>query len=141
MSSPTAFAVTRATVLRMLRDRTALFFMVLLPVAITVAIGAVASGIDEFRVGVVAAGPVPAPSRASRRPNSTGRTGSRRSRTRESTARTSVRRAEVDAVVLVPADLEADIRADRDHFGSAASLTALRVARSTMPTPPETSVQ
>ncbi|QOV33724.1 hypothetical protein IM697_26420 [Streptomyces ferrugineus] len=57
----TALAVTRATLARVLGDRTALFFMVLLPVAIIVVIGVTVSGFDQFRVGLVPAakaGPV-----------------------------------------------------------------------------------
>ncbi|WP_329320646.1 ABC transporter permease [Streptomyces sp. NBC_01262] len=117
MTGPTTFAVTRATVLRMLRDRTALFFMVLLPVAIIVVIGAVVSGIDEFRVGVVpaasgtGAGPV-----ASELASDLDRSDGVRviPYADVTTARTAVRRGEVDAVVLIPARLDADIRAGRD---------------------------
>lgn len=49
----TALAVTRATLTRVPRDRTALFFTVRLPVAIIVVIGVTVSGFDKFRIGLV----------------------------------------------------------------------------------------
>ncbi|WP_367325300.1 ABC transporter permease [Streptomyces sp. HUAS ZL42] len=109
----TALAVTRATLSRALRDRTALFFMVLLPVAIIVVIGVTVSGFDQFRIGVVPdgrAGPV-ARELASALTDRAGL----RTRTYDTAAdaRTALRRAELDAVVLVPAGLDADVRAGR----------------------------
>ncbi|MFC8348441.1 ABC transporter permease [Streptomyces sp. NPDC057280] len=109
----TALAVTRATLTRVLRDRTALFFMVLLPVAIIVVIGVTVSGFDRFRIGLVPAartGPV-AQELATELRSAPGL----RTRTYESAqdARTALRRAELDAVVLVPAGLDAEVRAGR----------------------------
>ncbi|MEU6378764.1 ABC transporter permease [Streptomyces sp. NPDC046909] len=109
----TALAVTRATVARVFRDRTALFFMVLLPVAIIVVIGVTVSGFDQFRVGLVPAartGPVA-------RELVSGLTGAPGLRTRTydsaADARTALRRAELDAVVVVPDGLDAAVRDGR----------------------------
>lgn len=109
----TALAVTRATLTRVLRDRTALFFMVLLPVAIIVVIGVTVGGFDQFRIGLVPApqaGPV-AQELASDLQNAPGL----RTRTYDTAAdaRTALRRAELDAVVVVPSGLDADVRAGR----------------------------
>lgn len=109
----TALAVTRATLTRVLRDRTALFFMVLLPVAIIVVIGVTVSGFDRFRIGLVQTG----------RPGSVAQELTSELRNApglrissygtEADARTALRRVELDAVVLVPAGLDADVRAGR----------------------------
>ncbi|MFE9650657.1 ABC transporter permease [Streptomyces sp. NPDC006365] len=109
----TALAVTRATLTRVLRDRTALFFMVLLPVAIIVVIGVTVSGFDQFRIGLVPAaqaGPV-ARELTSDLKDAPGL----RTRTYDTAAdaQTALRRAELDAVVLVPSGLDADVRAGR----------------------------
>ncbi|MFI7413416.1 ABC transporter permease [Streptomyces sp. NPDC049627] len=109
----TALAVTRATLARVLRDRTALFFMVLLPVAIIVVIGVTVSGFDQFRIGLVPAaqpGPV-ARELTSDLKDAPGL----RARTYDTAAdaRTALRRAELDAVVVVPSGLDADVRAGR----------------------------
>ncbi|MFF4550086.1 ABC transporter permease [Streptomyces sp. NPDC001406] len=107
----TALAVTRATLARVLRDRTALFFMVLLPVAIIVVIGVTVSGFDEFRIGLVPAsqaGPVARELTADIQDAPGLRTHIYDTAT---DARTALRRAELDAVVLVPSGLDADVRA------------------------------
>ena len=109
----TALALTRATLLRTVRDRTALFFMVLLPVAIIVVIGVTVGGFDRFRVGLVTApgpGPVARELAADLKaaPGLTVRTYGT-----AASARTAVRRSELDAVVVVPADLDTAVRAGR----------------------------
>ena len=48
-----AIAIMRISLLRIARDRTALFFMVLLPVLVILIIGASVRGFGTFRVGVV----------------------------------------------------------------------------------------
>ncbi|KAB1140083.1 ABC transporter permease [Streptomyces luteolifulvus] len=109
----TALAVTRATLLRVLRDRTALFFMVLLPVAIIVVIGVTVSGFDQFRIGLVPSarpGPVAAELTADLQDSPGLRT---RTYDTAADATTALRRAELDAVVLVPSGLDADVRAGR----------------------------
>ncbi|MFF1296329.1 MULTISPECIES: ABC transporter permease [unclassified Streptomyces] len=106
----TALAVTRATVARAFRDRTALFFMVLLPVAIIVVIGVTVSGFDQLRVGLVPAarsGPV-----AEELVTGIEEAPGLRTRTYESAAdaRSALRRAELDAVVVVPDGLDTAVR-------------------------------
>jgi len=49
----TALAITRASMRRIVRDRTALFFIVVLPVVVIVIVGASVRGFSTFRVGVV----------------------------------------------------------------------------------------
>ena len=109
----TALALTRATLARVLRDRTALFFMVLLPVAIIVVIGVTVSGFDQFRIGLVPApqaGPV-----ARELTSDLQQAPGLRARTYDTAddARTALRRAELDAVVVLPPALDADVRAGR----------------------------
>ncbi|MEU5893682.1 ABC transporter permease [Streptomyces sp. NPDC047461] len=109
----TALAVTRATVARAFRDRTALFFMVLLPVAVIVVIGVTVSGFDQFRVGLVPAarsGPV-----AEELVTGIEEAPGLRTRTYESAAdaRSALRRAELDAVVVVPDGLDTAVREGR----------------------------
>lgn len=107
----TALAVTRATLTRVLRDRTALFFMVLLPVAIIVVIGVTVSGFDKFRIGLVPAaqaGPVAQELAAELRDAPGLRT---HTYDTAADARTALRRAELDAVVVVPSGLDAQVRA------------------------------
>ncbi|MEU6144524.1 ABC transporter permease [Streptomyces sp. NPDC047081] len=109
----TALAVTRATLKRVLRDRTALFFMVLLPVAIIVVIGVTVRGFDEFRVGVVPdprSGPVAQELAADLTKAPGLRT---RSYADAADARTALRRAELDAVIVLPAGLDESVRAGR----------------------------
>ncbi|MFE9773721.1 ABC transporter permease [Streptomyces sp. NPDC005931] len=109
----TAFAVTRATVARALRDRAALFFMVLLPVAVIVVIGVTVGGFDRFRVGVVPDGRAGPVARELTRDleNAPGL----RTRTYDSVAdaRTALRRTELDAVVVVPSGLDGQVRDGR----------------------------
>ncbi|WNZ06645.1 ABC transporter permease [Streptomyces sp. 11x1] len=109
----TALAVTGATLTRMLRDRTALFFMVLLPVAIIVLIGVTVSGFDRFRVGLVPAhrtGPVAGELMSELRAAPGLRT---RGYDSPDDARTALRRSELDAVVVIPDGLDTDVRAGR----------------------------
>ena len=107
----TALALTRATLTRVLRDRTALFFMVLLPVAIIVVIGVTVGGFDRFRVGLVTdaqAGPVASELVTDLRTAPGLRT---RTYTTAADARAALRRAELDAIVVVPPGLDENIRA------------------------------
>ncbi|MEV7414545.1 ABC transporter permease [Streptomyces sp. NPDC089919] len=113
MTLPVALAVTRATVRRTLRDRTALFFMLLLPVAIIVVIGTVVGGFDQFRIGVVHSpgeGPV-AVELAGDLDRSDGL--ETRAYASEAAARTALRRGELDAAVVLPAGLDSAARAGR----------------------------
>jgi ABC-2 type transport system permease protein len=101
----TALAVTGASLRRLVRDRTALFFMVLLPVVVIAIIGAFVRDPGGFRIGVV---DVPQPAALSRAlADELAAVGPVTDLPSESEARTAVRRGELDAVVLVPADLDA----------------------------------
>ncbi|MDW8804247.1 ABC transporter permease [Streptomyces scabiei] len=109
----TALVVTRATLVCALRDRTALFFMVLLPVAIIVVIGVTVSGFDQFRVGLVSAtqaGPVTEELTSDLEEAPGLRTIAYDT---AEDARSALRRTELDAVVLIPSGLDADVRAGR----------------------------
>ena len=48
-----ALAIARASGRRVLRDRVALFFLIILPIVVIVVVGAIAQGFNTFRVGVV----------------------------------------------------------------------------------------
>lgn len=105
-----ALAIARAAGTRVLRDKRALFFLVVLPIVLIVVVGAVARGFDSFRVGVL----------------DEDRTAASRQLVRalEATARLTVvtypdrgalekavAREEVDAGVVVPHGLDAAERA------------------------------
>jgi ABC-2 type transport system permease protein len=100
-----ALVVAGAAIRRILRDRTALFFLVLLPAVVILVVGATVGGHDEFRVGVVArddgalASALVDELRGSSAVTVT-------TYTDEGRARTAVRRAERDAVVIIPAGLD-----------------------------------
>ncbi|WP_078620494.1 MULTISPECIES: ABC transporter permease [Streptomyces] len=107
-----ALAVTRATLTRMVRDRTSFFFVLLLPVAIILIIGATVTDFDRFRVGVV-----PAHSGANAAELATALQHDSRLKGRlyddQRTARTALRRSELDAVVLIPDGLDSAVRQGR----------------------------
>jgi linearmycin/streptolysin S transport system permease protein len=107
-----ALALAGVSLRRAVRDRTSLFFALLLPVAIILIIGATVGGQTKLRVGVV-----------------TQETGALEARLLdrlhaspvvkvlaypdESAARTGLRRMEVDAVVVVPGDYDATLAAGK----------------------------
>ncbi|WP_343964976.1 ABC transporter permease [Kribbella koreensis] len=97
-----ALAVTAASLRRMVRDRTALFFVVLLPVLMIVIIGAIVQSPGGFRLGV----PARPGSEASALVDELSGAGPVHTFVDEQEARTALRRGELDAVVLVPADLD-----------------------------------
>jgi ABC-2 type transport system permease protein len=101
----TALAVAGASLRRMLRDRTALFFIVLLPVLVIAIIGTVVQNPGGFRIGVLA-GQTSGQGLATALVDELKTVGPLRTMTDEDTARTSLRRGEIDAVVLIPADLD-----------------------------------
>ncbi|WP_112237752.1 ABC transporter permease [Kribbella monticola] len=104
----TALAVAAASLRRMLRDRTALFFVVLLPVLVIAIIGTVVHNPGGFRIGVLA-GQAAGPALATSLVDDLGAAGPVEFQTDEQAARTALRRGELDAVVLVPVDLEATL--------------------------------
>ncbi|NIK59124.1 ABC transporter permease [Kribbella shirazensis] len=101
----TAFAVAGASLRRIVRDRTAVFFIVVLPVVIMVVIGAVVQNPGGFRIGVLAGSTSSRPLAASL-VEELAAVGPLHTMTAESDARTALRRGELDAVVLVPAGLD-----------------------------------
>lgn len=105
-----ALAVAGNELRRLARDRTALFFMVLLPIVIILVIGATVSNAGSIRLGVVATGSGPLAddlvAQLRSAPSATVRLYDE-----ESAARTAVQRGELDALVVVPAELDATLRA------------------------------
>lgn len=106
---PPALPIAAASLRRILRDRIGLFFIVVLPVVVILIIGATVRDFDRFRVGVVSTGGGPLGVELvddlSRAPAL--QTGSYPD---EATARTALRRGEVDAAVLVPSTMDAELR-------------------------------
>lgn len=127
-------AMARASALRLLRDRTYIFFLLILPVAIILIVGATVSGFDEFRVGVVDEGS-----------GSLG--GDLLDALEDDPAldvtvydtvdglRTDLRRVILDAGVILPAGMDADLRdgtdttitvlADQANTGQIAAFSAV----------------
>ncbi|MET9315780.1 ABC transporter permease [Kribbella sp. NPDC003505] len=108
-----ALAVAGVSLRRMLRDRTALFFIVVLPVVIITVIGTVVQNPGGFRIGVLAdqlAGPQLATSLVDELKS----VGPLHTMADEPAARTALRRGEIDAVVLVPTGLDADLLSGKD---------------------------
>ena len=95
---------------RIVRDRTALFFMVILPVMVILIIGATVRGFSSFRVGVVnsVAGQAGRDivSALERSPNL-----DIREYATLAAARTAVARGEVSTAVVLPAGMDASLRA------------------------------
>jgi ABC-2 type transport system permease protein len=100
------------------RDRIALFFMLVLPVLVIVIVGAIAGGFDKFRVGVVDLdhGPL-----SSALVADLSRAGSLDLHAYDTTdaGKTALRRAEIAALVEIPAGTSARLRA-----GGTADITA-----------------
>jgi ABC-2 type transport system permease protein len=106
----TALAVTAVSLRRLLRDRTALFFLVILPIVIILVIGATVNNAGELRIGVVAGDPGPLTTELVTDLRTAPAT-EVRSYAEESEARTALRRGELDAVVLLPPGLDTDLEA------------------------------
>jgi ABC-2 type transport system permease protein len=107
-----ALAITRASVRRVTRDRTALFFVLVLPVAVILIVGVSVRGFSTFRVGVVDLG--------------AGASGERvvAALSHEATLSVSrypdltavdkaVGRSELNTAVVLPAGMDAALRAGR----------------------------
>jgi ABC-2 type transport system permease protein len=107
-----ALAIMRISLLRVVRDRTALFFMVVLPVLVILIIGATVRGFGSFRVGVVDLGAGASGSQLTaalaHAPNLTV--------VHYATvhaADTAVARSEVNTAVVLPARMDAQVRQGR----------------------------
>ncbi len=105
-------AIAQASGRRLLRDKTALFFTIVLPIVLILVVGAVARGFSSFKVGIVdldrsqashqlvvdlqhAAGLAPVPY------------------TSVGTLKKAVARSEINAGVVIPRGLQADARSGR----------------------------
>ena len=97
---------------RVARDRTALFFMIVLPIGVILIIGATARGYSTFRIGVV--------------DNGAGQSGRQlvtalhqapdlnvRTYSNISAAETAIPRSEISTAVILPAHLDSDLRAGK----------------------------
>ncbi|MEU5265554.1 ABC transporter permease [Amycolatopsis sp. NPDC021455] len=104
--------IAGASLKRMLRDRVAAFFMVLLPLVVILVIGATVGGQSAPRLGVV---PAPGPL-AAELVGDLGSAGGLRTTVfdGEPAARDALRRNEVDAVLLIPAQFDATLASGRD---------------------------
>ncbi|MFK4084901.1 ABC transporter permease [Kribbella sp. NPDC020789] len=106
-----ALVVAGASLRRMFRDRTALFFMVVLPVLVIAIIGTVVRNPGGFRLAFLGDRTSAVAGELAAELTTVGPV---RTVTDEATARTALRRGELDAVVLIPADLEATVLAGRE---------------------------
>jgi ABC-2 type transport system permease protein len=109
----TVLAIASTYLRRLSRDRTALFFVIVLPVVVILVVGASVGGFNTFRVGLIDRGDGPL-------------TDSRVRDVRQSSAldvktfasdaalRTAVRRSEVAAGIVVPAGVERALASGRD---------------------------
>ncbi|HSR23615.1 MAG TPA: ABC transporter permease [Candidatus Eisenbacteria bacterium] len=107
-----ALTVASASLRRLVRDRTAMFFVVLLPIVVIVIIGATVGRSDRFRIGVVSHDHRPLATDLVTALRDSPATDAKTYEDEDS-ARTAVRRGELDAVVVVPARFDADLRAGR----------------------------
>lgn len=127
-------AIAASALLRLVRDRTALFFMVILPVVIIVIIGSSFASQGSFRVGLI----VPASSPAGERIATSVRSHAALDVTDLETVergRTALRRGEVSAVVVIPVDVdeslaagapvEVQVLAQQESEGQRAAATAV----------------
>jgi len=102
----TALAVAGASLRRMVRDRTALFFVVLLPVLVIAIISTVVQNPGGFRIGVLTG---QGSALATDLVDDLAAAGPIHTMADEQSARTALRRGEIDAVVLIPPDLDATL--------------------------------
>lgn len=107
-----ALALTRATLRRVVRDRTALFFLVVLPIAVIVLVGLTVRGVDQLRVGLVRLGSGPLSGEVARGLEHTSALDTTTFHDLDA-ARTSLRRSELVALVVLPADLDARLAGGR----------------------------
>lgn len=100
-----ALTITATRLRQISRDRTALFFMVLLPIVIILVIGATVRNTGELRIGVVTTEQSTLVTDLQQAPAVEVT-----EYTNQSAARDALRRNELDAVVLLPAGLDASLR-------------------------------
>jgi ABC-2 type transport system permease protein len=107
-----ALAITGTAVRRVLRDRTALFFLVVLPVLVILIIGFTVRGFSTFRVGVVDLGAGAAGREVTTALANAGDLAVQRFATAHDAAQ-AVARGQVSTAVVLPAGMDAALRAGR----------------------------
>lgn len=110
MTPSPALALAAAELRRVTRDRTFLFFLVVLPVLVILLVGVTTAGITSIRVAVVQAESGPLADQLVQDLETTPALETHRFTTRTQGV-DALRRGEVEAVVLVPPALDADLTA------------------------------
>ena len=108
----TALAITRTSVRRVTRDRTALFFLVVLPVLVILIIGFTVRGFSTFRVGVVDLGAGAAGRDVTAALAHTDHLAVQRYATTHDAA-LAVARGQISTAVVLPAGMDGALRAGR----------------------------
>lgn len=110
MTPSPALALAAAELRRVTRDRTFLFFLVVLPVLVILLVGVTTAGITSIRVALVQTEPAPLADRLVQDLEAAPALKTQRFSTRTQGV-DALRRGEVEAVVLVPPTLDADLTA------------------------------
>jgi ABC-2 type transport system permease protein len=110
MTTPPALALAAAELKRVTRDRTFLFFLIVLPILVILLVGVTTAGITSIRVAVVQSGSAPLADQLVRDLEASPALETQRFTTRTHGV-DALRRGEVEAVVLVPRTLDADLEA------------------------------
>ena len=105
----TALALAGAELRRVTRDRTFLFFLVVLPVLVILLVGLTTAGSTNIRIAVVSGSSTPLATRLVRDLEASPALTTQRAATRGQGV-DALRRGEVEAVVVVPPTLDADLR-------------------------------
>jgi ABC-2 type transport system permease protein len=108
----TALALAAAELKRVTRDRTALFFMVVLPILVILLIGLTTSSSTTIRVGLVSGQSATLATQLVQDLEADSGMTTQRFATRAE-GLDALRRGEVEAVVVIPTTLDADLRAGR----------------------------
>ena len=109
----TTLTLATISLRRYLRDRTALFFVVVLPIMVVVIVGATVSGFGRFDIGVVVSGVGPRTDDVVAALEDSEAITVTRMGSVDSAA-TAVRRSELSAAVVIPATYDGDLAAGRD---------------------------
>jgi ABC-2 type transport system permease protein len=105
----TAFAIAAARARRIVRDRIALFFLVVLPILVIVIIGAIVGSVGKFRVGVVVEDDGPLAASLVRDLDRAHALDLHRYAS-VSSGKTALRRSEIATLVEIPTDTEVRLR-------------------------------
>src|SRR5665647_2959302 len=105
----TALALAAAELKRVTRDRTFLFFLVVLPILVILLVGLTTASSTNIRVAVVPGQPTPLATQLVRDLEASPALKTQRFTTRAQ-GLDALRRGEVEAVVVVPATLDTDLR-------------------------------